>query len=84
MDSLQQVSGKGPYKASVEKMLQASEKNASKLSSVDLIAREIVKAATNKKPKTRYLKGHLAKTLVFIRKWGGDRVYDKMIMGMLK
>jgi short-subunit dehydrogenase len=45
-----------------------------------VLAKEIVKAVNAKKPKTRYVKGQMARLLLFIRKYFGDRVFDKLIM----
>ena len=36
-----------------------------------------------KNPKTRYLVGSMAKPLAFVRKWFGDRAYDKLIDSMI-
>lgn len=44
-----------------------------------VLARVFAKAATVKKPKTRYMKGLMAKPLVWIRNTFGDRVYDAVI-----
>ena len=44
-----------------------------------VLAGVIAKAVNAKKPKTRYVKGQMAKPLMFIRKYMGDRVFDKVI-----
>lgn len=54
------------------------------LTDVDVLGNIIAKAATTKKPKTRYVKGYMAKPAIAIRKWFGDRVFDKMIMSQFK
>jgi len=84
MDGLKKVSGNGPYASMVEKVLTASEKSKDKLTAVDVLGKEIAKAASVKNPKTRYLKGYLAKTLVTMRKWLSDSMFDKMIMSQIK
>ena len=84
MDSLKKVSGSGPYAPSVKQFIEANSKLSEKSTPVDLLGKEIAKAATIKNPKNRYLKGYMAKPLVFIRKWFGDRIFDKIIMSMLK
>lgn len=44
----------------------------------------LAKAATDKKPKTRYVKGYMAKLSIAVRKWFGDRIYDKMVLSQFK
>lgn len=84
MDSLTKVSGKGPYASMVKKVVDISGKSKNKLTPVDVLGKEIAKAASDQNPKTRYLKGYLAKPLVRMRKWLGDRTFDKMLMSQLK
>ena len=84
MENLDKVSGSGPYASMVKKIIAASDKTKDKLSPVSLLGKEIALAASANKPKTRYLKGYLAKPLVFMRKWLGDRTFDKMLMSQIK
>jgi len=84
MDGLKQTSGKGPYANMVNKVIESMDKNKDKLTPVNVLGKEIAKAATEKNPKTRYLKGYLAKPLVAMRKWLSDRTFDKMILSQLK
>ena len=84
MDGLQKVSGNGPYADMVNKVVASFDKSNDKLTPVDVLGEEIAKAASVKSPKTRYLKGYLAKPLVRMRKWFGDRIFDKMILSQLK
>lgn len=44
-----------------------------------VLAKEIARAVNAKKPKTRYLKGMMAKPAIFIRNTFGDRIYDSFI-----
>jgi short-subunit dehydrogenase len=48
-----------------------------------ILAREIVKAVEAKKPKTRYMKGFIAKPSKFIRVYLGDRLFDAFVKIML-
>lgn len=84
MDHLKKVSGHGPYADMVNKVVQANDQNQDKLTPVEVLGKEIAKAATASNPKTRYLKGYLAKPLVRMRKWLGDKTFDKMIFSQLK
>jgi short-subunit dehydrogenase len=47
-----------------------------------VIAEIVSKALKSKRPKTRYVAGKYAKPMIFIRKWFGDRIYDKAIMNL--
>ncbi|PLX24684.1 MAG: short-chain dehydrogenase/reductase [Salinivirgaceae bacterium] len=84
MENLNKISGNGPYANLAKKVITSSNKNKSKLTPVDVLGKEIAKAASVKKPKTRYLKGYLAKPLVGMRKWLSDRTFDKMLMSQVK
>lgn len=84
MDNLYKVSGNGPYSNMVQKIINASDKNKNKLTAVEVLGKEIAKAASEKNPKTRYLKGFLAKPLVMLRKWLGDKTFDKLLMSQIK
>jgi short-subunit dehydrogenase len=84
MENLAKVSGNGPYSSMVNKVIGTMNQTNEKLTAVDVLGKEIAKAATEEKPKTRYLKGYLAKPLVGLRKWLGDRTFDKIIMSQLK
>ncbi|MEM9090669.1 MAG: oxidoreductase [Cyanobacteria bacterium P01_F01_bin.53] len=44
-----------------------------------VLARVFVEAVKAKKPKRRYVKGAMAKPLMFVRKWLGDGVYEFML-----
>ena len=59
----------------------AFEKTASPPS---VIADAIIKALRAKRPKTRYVAGKYARTMLFMRKWGGDRIFDKFVMNFIK
>ncbi|HEY9846616.1 MAG TPA: oxidoreductase [Candidatus Caenarcaniphilales bacterium] len=49
-----------------------------------VIADVVSQAVKAKKPKTRYAAGRLAKPLLFMRTWLGDRNFDRIIMSMVK
>lgn len=54
------------------------------LTNVDVLGKVIAKATTDKKPKTRYVKGYMAKPAMAIRKWFGDKIYDTITMSQFK
>ena len=49
-----------------------------------VIANLILSAIKSPKPRTRYVAGQMAKPMMFIRKWFGDRIYDKVALSMVK
>ncbi len=75
-------SGSGPYAHIVNALKNLMGKR--KGSPTDVITTLLIKAVRSKKPKTRYVAGKFAKPMLFIRKWCGDRFYDKTIMGMIR
>lgn len=44
------------------------------------VAAVIAKAIRARRPRTRYAVGKYAKLLIFLRKWLGDRLFDRMVM----
>ncbi len=49
-----------------------------------VLAEVFVEAATTAKPKRRYVKGALARPVIFIRKWLGDSTYERLLRRMLR
>ncbi|NKC05054.1 oxidoreductase [Ochrobactrum haematophilum] len=71
----------GPYEKianGVVKSMQASY-GQNRGTSPDVIADTISKAIASSRPKTRYAVGAYAKPMIWIRKWLGDRIFDRMI-----
>jgi len=85
-DNLRKTSGKGAYSTFANNVADGMEKTYTNnsLTDVDVLGNVIAKATTVKKPKTRYVKGYMAKPAIAIRKWFGDRAFDKMIMSQFK
>lgn len=75
------TSGAGPYAAQAKAMAQSmvGEMSRKYQSSPELIANTIAKAATARRPKTRYVVGMGAKPLLFMRKILSDRAFDCLI-----
>lgn len=78
-------SGKGPYSklahAVAKTTKNAYEKGDSSPASV--IADTVSKIVRSNKPKTRYVAGKYAKPMLFIRKYFGDRIFDRIIMSQV-
>ena len=84
-DNLRKTSGTGAYAKRAMKAADGTEKmyTSNRLSHPDVIGKVILKAAKAKRPKTRYAKGMGAKISIFIRKWFGDRIFDRVITNMM-
>ena len=69
------------YKAQMEPFIRMMDNmdSGSQGSKPIVLARVFLKAVKARKPRRRYVKGYLAKPLIFIRKWLGDGVYEFMI-----
>ncbi len=83
-ENLIKVSGNSVYKTMVQKhvkMLENADKNGSQ---PIVVAKTILKAATVKCPKTRYATGSQAKVLLFIKSILSDKLFDKMMLSMMK
>ncbi len=86
MEPMLKRSGKGPY-AQLAKNVAKTTEDAYKSdngSSPKVIADVVLKAVKAQKPKTRYVAGKLARPLLFVRKWFGDRIFDWVVMSTVK
>lgn len=85
-DNLKKNSGKGAYAEHANKVANATEKmyTSNQLTDVDVLGRVIAKAASENNPKRRYVKGYMAKPAIFIRKWFGDGIFEKLISSQMK
>lgn len=85
-ENLQGDTQNGPYAHMLQKVIEATKAMNSKnqLSSPGVITNLIDKAVHSKKPKTRYVAGAFAKPLMFMRKYFGDRIFDKLLESQYK
>ena len=83
-ENLKKTSGSGAYAEQANKAAEGTAKmySSNQLTKPEVIGKVILKAATAKKPKRRYAKGFMAKPTMFIRKWFGDGVYEKILSSM--
>ena len=86
VDPMLKRSGSTAYGSMAQSLAEATQASyeARDASEPTVITDLILKALRAKKPKTRYAAGKFARPLMFIRKWLGDRIYDKAIMSFLK
>ncbi|QIQ01882.1 oxidoreductase [Streptomyces liangshanensis] len=76
-------SGQGPYAhqaRAVAEGLRLSETGSRLYVPAGVVADAIVKAATTRKPKTRYPVGYGAKAIITLRRLLSDRAYDSMAL----
>ncbi|MBW4081165.1 oxidoreductase [Paenibacillus sp. S150] len=79
-------SGNGPYKSTANSLVKTAQ-NTSQAgggSSPVVVANAVSKAIAKNNPKIRYAVGKLAKPIIFLRKWLGDRNFDRLIMSQMK
>jgi short-subunit dehydrogenase len=53
-------------------------------SSPKVIASLVSKAVNARRPRTRYVAGYLARPMMFLRKWFGDRIFDRVLMSIVR
>jgi NAD(P)-dependent dehydrogenase (short-subunit alcohol dehydrogenase family) len=80
-DHLVETSGHGAYADQANAVATAfrSEATARRSSPPEIIAEAVTKAASARRPKTRYAVGSGAKPLIFMHRWLPDRAYDTVI-----
>ena len=80
-DNLEKAAAKGPYADGAKKTAEGMRRTYSgnRLSDPKIISDAIVKAATARRPKTRYLIGAGAKPAVFMRRILSDRMFDRFM-----
>jgi short-subunit dehydrogenase len=79
-------SGSGPYSKmanAVASATRASFQNGS-ASDPQVIADLVLRAVRANKPRTRYTAGKYARPLMFVRKWLGDSIFDRIVLAALK
>ena len=79
-------SGKGAYAAQTRAVAKSTQDayGHGRGTPPSAIAAIVSKAVRAKTPRTRYVAGAYAKPVIFIRKWFGDRMFDRMIMSQMK
>lgn len=85
IDPMMERSGDGAYSDLAKRVKNATiesykEKNSSHPS---VVADTIAKAVKKDNPKTRYATGKMAGLLMFVRKYLGDRIFDKAVMSQV-
>jgi NAD(P)-dependent dehydrogenase (short-subunit alcohol dehydrogenase family) len=84
-ENLRKTSGNGAYAEAANKSAEGTAKmySSNRLTKPEVIGKIILKAVTAPKPRRRYVKGMGAKPTLFIRKWFGDGVYERVLKAMM-
>ena len=82
---LRDASANGAYAKAAQRAAArlSSTYNGTHMTKAETIAKRIVKAATARRPRPRYLLGFGAKPMVYIQKLFGDRAYDALVQKIL-
>lgn len=84
-ENMLKVSGNTVYGDLVRKHVKMFERFDGKMGSHPIvIAKIITRAALARKPKTRYAAGGGAKPILFLRRILSDRMFDRLMLGMMK
>ncbi len=85
-DRLLQRSGSGAYGELTQAVAMSTKAAYGQGRATDpsVIARTVSMAVKAKKPRTRYLAGKYAKPMILIRKWLGDRIFDRVITSQMQ
>lgn len=85
MAALLERSGAGLYSVTSQKMAAATRRTfaSGKASPPSLIADLIGKIILSPRPKTRYVAGHLARSVLLARRFFGDRLFDLLLSRFL-
>lgn len=79
VEGLLERSGDGPYAEMADDVASAMRENESSGSDPTVVAEAIRKAVRSPRPRTRYVVGKYARPLIAIRRFGGDRIYDRVV-----
>jgi len=84
MEPMMERSGNSAYSELTQSLKKATQDayETGNFSSPTLIAKVVSKAVKARKPKTRYAAGKFAKLLIWMRKWLGDRIFDRIVLSL--
>jgi len=83
-ENMLRVSGNTDYKELTVKHANMFARADKAGSQPIVVARTIVRAITANRPKTRYATGGGAKIILFVRRILSDRMFDRLMLGMMK
>lgn len=80
-DGMQECVETSPYKTQLKpfiKLMRAYDRNP-RATDPEVLAFEFYRAATDQRPRRRYVRGFSARPALFVRKWLGDGVYEAIL-----
>lgn len=85
-NGLHNRSGTSAYAALARTVARVTEASYGQGRGTDpaVIARIVAKAVRSGRPRTRYIAGKYAGPMILIRKWLGDRMFDRVIMSQMR
>ena len=85
-DPMMERSGSGPYASLTRAVYRAYTDNykPGAGSPASVISNTISRAVNSRRPKTRYVVGKMAKPMIWMRKYVGDRIFDAALMMRVK
>jgi len=87
IEPLLKHSGEGAYRVMAQAVARATRESYARpetLSPPSVVVDAIARAVQARRPATRYVAGKFARLLMFVRKWFGDRAYDRLILSQVK
>ncbi len=83
--SILERSGDGPYAKVAQSVAASMERSYGHGRGTDpgVIADVVGDAVKSPRPKTRYAAGKYAKMMIWVRKWLGDRAFDRLIKSQM-
>lgn len=79
VEGLLERSGSGPYAGMASDVADAMRETEGTGSDPEVVAEAIMKAVDSRRPRARYAVGKYARPLIALRRFGGDRVYDRVV-----
>lgn len=82
-DNIERTSELGPYaefSKKIAKNIRKTYRTNGSGSDPSIVADTVAKAINSNRPKTRYITGKYARTLMFARKYLGDKIFDYIIL----
>ncbi|MBN8234034.1 oxidoreductase [Halobacillus kuroshimensis] len=83
LDHVEKTSGSTAYQPMAQSFIKMT-RSMGGASSPDVIATQVVKAVKADKPKTRYVAGKYARPFMFLRKIVPDKMFDQLLLRMLR
>lgn len=79
-------SGSGPYSKMAQAVATAAKTSDERGGGSDpqVIARLMLQAIRTRRPRTRYTGGQYAHLLPFVRRWFGDRIFDRLVLATVR